>query len=160
MYVTLLCSITQTPNSSVVLRKDLLERVGGISENRDLISGEDFDTWIRVSRITENFVRLPECLGYYWVGNDNISASNHRQLAVFTGVFSQYLDALPARDRARAEGILAYHLGKCSLSLGEVAMARKHLYTALLSSISIAVRVKAGYFLIKSLLPSRSVRAG
>jgi glycosyltransferase involved in cell wall biosynthesis len=147
MFVTLMCSVTQTPNSSVVLRKNLLDRIGGISENRDLISGEDFDTWIRVSRVTENFARLPECLGYYWVGNDSISACAPRQLTVWTAVFSQYLDVLPAKERARAEGILAYRLGRISLALGDVAMARKHLYTALLASIGLVVRAKAGYFL-------------
>ncbi|MCK9380233.1 MAG: glycosyltransferase family 2 protein [Sulfuritalea sp.] len=155
MFVSLLCSITSTPNSSVVVRRDLLDRIGGISENRDLISAEDFDTWIRVSRLTENFVRLPECLGYYWVGSDSISACTPRQVTVINAVFSQYLADLPAKNREQAEGILAYRLGRIFLTVGDIAMARKHLLTAVLQPINLADRAKAGYFLVNALFSRR-----
>ncbi|EOQ98045.1 glycosyltransferase-like protein, family 2 [Leptospira wolbachii serovar Codice str. CDC] len=60
-------------NSSVVVRKSILERVGFLSEEADLFAWEDFDYWIRISKITENFGRIPECLGFYWVGGGNVS---------------------------------------------------------------------------------------
>ena len=47
-----------------------------ISENKDKYSWEDFDTWIRISQITNNFVRIPKTLGSIWVGSENISNLN------------------------------------------------------------------------------------
>lgn len=60
-------------NSSVIVRKEILNQVGLISEDRELIAWEDYEYWIRISKITEKFVRIPKCLGYYWIGGGNIS---------------------------------------------------------------------------------------
>ena len=62
------------PNSSVVIRKSLLEKVGGQTEEKTMISGEDYDCWLRVAMHTERFERLDETLGYYWVGGGNITS--------------------------------------------------------------------------------------
>ncbi|MBM9577296.1 glycosyltransferase [Leptospira sp. 201903070] len=60
-------------NSSVVVRKSIVDEVGGLDEDPDLVAGEDFDLWIRVSRKTDRFYRIKECLGYYWVGGGNLT---------------------------------------------------------------------------------------
>ena len=39
-------------NSSVVLRKKILEDIGGLSEDRSLVSIEDYDAWLRASLAT------------------------------------------------------------------------------------------------------------
>jgi glycosyltransferase involved in cell wall biosynthesis len=61
-------------NSSVMVKKNLLIEIGGISEDKDLIASEDFDTWLRISLITEKFKRIPDTLGYYWLGGGNTSS--------------------------------------------------------------------------------------
>ena len=66
LFHTFLLTGMSVPNSSVVVSRELLIQIGGESEKRDLISVEDYDTWIRLSRLTEKFLRIPECLGYYW----------------------------------------------------------------------------------------------
>lgn len=60
-------------NSSVVLRSEIVKKVGFFDEQKDLIASEDYDFWIRVSTVTNKFFRLSECLGYYWHGGNNIS---------------------------------------------------------------------------------------
>ena len=60
-------------NSSVVVRKCFLIKIGGVSEDLDLIACEDFDTWLKLSRLTDKFKRIPYTLGYYWQGGGNIS---------------------------------------------------------------------------------------
>jgi glycosyltransferase involved in cell wall biosynthesis len=62
------------PNSSVVVRREILLRVGGFSEDRTLIAWEDYDAWLRIARVTERFARMDEALGYYWAGGGNISS--------------------------------------------------------------------------------------
>jgi len=62
-------------NSSVIVKKEILDRVGLLSEDPELIAWEDYEYWIRISKVTEKFQRIPKCLGYYWVGGGNISHS-------------------------------------------------------------------------------------
>lgn len=69
-------------NSSVVVRKELLISIGGISENRNLIGWEDYDTWIRLSQITENFYYLKEVLGDYHTGGISLSGQSISKEAV------------------------------------------------------------------------------
>jgi glycosyltransferase involved in cell wall biosynthesis len=66
--------------SSVVLRKKILEKVDYISEKKDRYSWEDFDTWIKISGISDNFFQIPLTLGAIWVGPENISNLNRTVL--------------------------------------------------------------------------------
>lgn len=59
-------------NSSVVIRKDFFEKAGGFSENKKLISCEDFELWLRVAKLTEKFFYLQKCLGFYSISQDSI----------------------------------------------------------------------------------------
>ncbi len=60
-------------NSSVVVRKSLLYKINLISEEKDKFSWEDFDTWLRLSQITDKFLYIPKTLGYCWVGKGRVS---------------------------------------------------------------------------------------
>jgi glycosyltransferase involved in cell wall biosynthesis len=60
-------------NSSVVVRKAIVEKIGLISENENDIAWEDFEYWLRISSVTEKFHRIKNCFGYYWVGGGNVS---------------------------------------------------------------------------------------
>jgi len=68
-------------NSSVVVRKSIIERVGGISEERDLVAKEDYDAWLRISKITERFHRLDGCYGWYSSGSDNMSSPARTEIS-------------------------------------------------------------------------------
>ena len=63
-------------NSSVVVRKMLLNKVGGINESRKLIAAEDYNTWLKIAKLTDNFLYLPLPLGYYFKHDKNLSAKN------------------------------------------------------------------------------------
>jgi glycosyltransferase involved in cell wall biosynthesis len=54
--------------SSVVVKKSILERVGGMAEEKKLITFEDFDCWLKIAKITKKFLYLPESLGAYSMG--------------------------------------------------------------------------------------------
>ena len=56
--------------SSTVLRKKLIEKVGYISEKKNLIAWEDFDLWLRISKITNKFCLIDKCLGKYFISDD------------------------------------------------------------------------------------------
>ncbi len=64
-------------NSSVVVKKEVIIKVGCISEEKDKVSWEDFDYWLRISKITNKFLYINEPLGYYWIGGGNISSPDN-----------------------------------------------------------------------------------
>ena len=92
-------------NSSVVVRKTLLEQIGGLSEKKELISWEDYDCWLRIAKHTERFVRIKEPLGYYWAGGGNLS-SNQQTIKNLQEFHSKYL-------QGRSDDVPAwFHYGK------------------------------------------------
>ena len=40
-------------------------------ENKNLITWEDFDAWIRISQITNKFHKVNKTIGYVWLGGGN-----------------------------------------------------------------------------------------
>ena len=58
-------------NSSVVVRKDIIERVNYIDESDDMVAAEDYNTWLKVAEITDNFLHIPRVLGVYSILSNN-----------------------------------------------------------------------------------------
>lgn len=66
--------------SSLVVKKKLIERVGGFNEDRDLIGIEDYDLVLKLALHESNFKLIDIVLGEYQIGRDSISQSEIRQL--------------------------------------------------------------------------------
>ena len=62
-------------NSSVVVKRELMLKIDGFSENKWLIAAEDYEAWLRLSKLNIEFLRLGSALGYYCIGNDNLTSS-------------------------------------------------------------------------------------
>ena len=62
------------PTSSVVVRRSIIQTIGSFSENPSLFAAEDYDAWLRISRITNRFMLNPTPLGYLSFGCDNSSS--------------------------------------------------------------------------------------
>ena len=45
-------------NSSVVVRKKFLDEINGIDESKELVAAEDYNTWLRIAKLTDQFVYL------------------------------------------------------------------------------------------------------
>ena len=60
-------------NSSVVVRKNLLEKIGCFNESREMIATEDYNAWLRIAQLSNQFLWIPHRLGYYLQHNNNIS---------------------------------------------------------------------------------------
>jgi glycosyltransferase involved in cell wall biosynthesis len=152
IFRSLLCTGMSIPNSSVVVRKELLERMGGICEDPELISVEDYDTWLGLARLTERFVRLPACDGYYWIGGGNISAASPKQQQRIRALYAKHLADLPLVDQKCAEGFLAYRVARIAQQHGDFDTALTCFRKALLSSIELRYRLKAVYFYLRAVL--------
>ena len=65
------------PSSSVIVRSLILNEVGNFDENPELVTVEDWDLWLRITRKFKA-VFFPEVLGVYRMHGHNQSAKNKR----------------------------------------------------------------------------------
>lgn len=63
-------------------------------------------------------LHVPEPLGWYWVGCDQISTFSQVQYARQRNLFKKQLELLPSAYRARAKSNFNYLLGSYALDLG------------------------------------------
>ena len=70
----LIGSITQGSqiiNSSVIVRKNILLKIGCLNENKILVGADDYDTWLRIAQITDQFLFINKKLSYYLFHSEN-----------------------------------------------------------------------------------------
>jgi len=118
------------PNSSSIVRRTYLNEIGGISEDKSLI--EDFDLWLRMAKNGAMFKFLDQSLGFYWLGDDNISVASQRQIDLLDNTFEKHIIELPSNYICMAEafqnysrGIIEQRLGYLKQALNSFVKARK-----------------------------------
>jgi glycosyltransferase involved in cell wall biosynthesis len=129
-------------NSSVVVRREILLRIGGFSEDRSLIAWEDYDAWLRISRVTERFERLDETLGYYWTGGGNVS-SPQRMISNLERFKELYVDTGSNSPLGTSPAWYHYLLGLAYYQLGNYSMVRGELRQALSAGLPATQCAKA-----------------
>ena len=67
---------TQISNSSVIVQKNTLIKIGGLNENKILVGSDDYDTWLRIAQITDQFLYVNKKLSYYLVHDANTSSKD------------------------------------------------------------------------------------
>lgn len=147
MLESLLCSAHSIPNSSIAVRRGTLRAIGEICEDRELIAVEDFDMLLRLSKVTEKFVKIPECLGYYWNGGGNISRASSEQIRRIEAVYARHMPSLGESGRLRAEALLAYRIGRIAQLHGDWKVAAPALQTALRGRLDLPYKLRAAWLL-------------
>lgn len=125
--------------SSVVLRRSIFTDVGGMSEDPTLVAYEDYDCWLRIAQRTDAFQRLPDTLGYYWVGGGNTTTAE-RTLRNLRRIEEMYFSPTTGR---RVPGWAHYGKGRACYALQRFSEASRHLEAALDEHLSPSMRIKA-----------------
>jgi glycosyltransferase involved in cell wall biosynthesis len=113
-------------NSSVVVRRNLLNEVGGFSEDPELVAAEDYEAWIRVGRRTEAFFRIDKTLGFYWAGGGNISEPK-RTLRYLMKLHLLYYKGLKeGANNESTSGWILYNLAKTNWAIGRYNKGKKY----------------------------------
>ncbi len=142
IFVDFIVNSNALPNSSVVVRKQILHDIKGFAEDRDLIAAEDYDAWLRVAKISEKFKKIPQTLGYYWCGGGNIS--NPRQvLKNIDALCERYSDSFLEFDVLHSNSWL-YAQGRSYYLLGSYKKAKKYLNSVTWHKASLGV-IYAGW---------------
>ena len=129
-------------NSSVVVRTDLIQKINGFSEEPELVGSEDFDGWMRLSKLTDKFCKLEPVLGFYWSGGGNLTShkttlSNARYLS------QRYKAEITRILGAEYPGWLLYSLARASLALGNFSDARKYSWLSLRANLPYSRKARA-----------------
>lgn len=103
VFSDLLVNGNTLPTSSVVARRTILLDVGGFREDKEIIAGEDYDLWLRLSKVTERFGRVKELGGYLIRGGDG-EFSAGRLISIISETEQRYLPHLTCMERAQAHG--------------------------------------------------------
>jgi glycosyltransferase involved in cell wall biosynthesis len=80
-------------NSSVVVRKDILQQIGGLIEDVGFVTMEDYDAWLRIAQKAIKFKKISKVLGYYWLGGGNTSTPERAILSINT-FEKQYINVI------------------------------------------------------------------
>jgi glycosyltransferase involved in cell wall biosynthesis len=124
--------------STVIMRKDLVEQIGGFDEN-DRNLTEDFDLWLRLARAGARIGYQRKVLAEYRYRADSISASRIRLHEAALHVLEKTRRGMnlsasekEALDRTeqRLKAILMLERGKTMIVKGELAEARAMLAKA------------------------------
>ncbi len=123
--IDLLVNGNAIATSSVVVRKSLLEKIGGVNESVEMIASEDYNTWLRVAKVTDNFLYLPRTLGYYTHDQQSLS---HKDMSVpERHAVAEFSSVLSAREQRKIEARLKYGSGKFQYVAGNYVEATSAL---------------------------------
>lgn len=134
--------------SSVCVRREILDAVGPFSEDRELIAIEDTDLWIRIARVTEKFVYLPERLGAYWEDGDNISGFSGKFIERITVLHNKFAGFLGEAERRDAGMLLMYRTALVKRSLGHFGESRA-LFRKTLAARNMKIKVYSMLYLVR-----------
>ena len=90
--ILLNCYNKTIPTSTVTVKKDLLQQVGGFNEDPSYVSMEDFDLWVRISKVSDHFKKCDIVLGNYYVSPDSITTYNLRRWSHLEKIITENLD--------------------------------------------------------------------
>jgi len=84
--------------STVIVKKDLLEKYGGFCESPDVITAEDYDLWLRLLKQRVHWSVIPEILGEYTMHSANSSNNVIRQMQAEYAVLREHTRELSNRS--------------------------------------------------------------
>lgn len=89
-YRSLLYDGNCVSTSAVVARRELLLNAGGFSEDPAIITAEDYDLWLTLSRKRTRFVFIDDLLGEYRLHKGSASSSTLRHFAAIREVVERH----------------------------------------------------------------------
>lgn len=132
-------------NSSVIVKRSILNKIGKINENTQLIASEDYHTWMRISTISNNFKYIPEVLGYYTYHLGGVSKKDMSISMRFA--CNEFLKQLNYKEMRLYEGRLAYVEGRYLMTQNIFNQPISKFYQAIIKS-KLSIKVKSFYLLI------------
>jgi len=133
--------------TSVVVRKSLLEQICGMDESVEMIAAEDYNTWLRIAQLTDNFLYIPKSLGYYLVHAENISRKNIEEL--LDKVCKEFMYLLKPQEKVIYHAAVYYTVALHDFYSGRDSIAKKKLpYSIRFGSLPIKAKSLLLYIIL------------
>jgi len=81
---------TMIATSAVMIKKQCFDRYGVFSEDPLLVTAEDYELWLRLSKHTVRWGFMPEVLGEYTVHGENASGNVQKQMLAEERIVMKY----------------------------------------------------------------------
>ena len=125
--------------SATIVRRDILNKVGGFSEDSTFTTAEDYELWLKISQITSSFIFLDEILGEYRRHELGASSSVLRHLNAELAVVNSHISLAQKRDifsfKARNRKAKAiYSAGRTCMRVKEYRLASSFFLRAVIKS--------------------------
>jgi len=143
--VSLLLKGNPIINSSVVARKSLLDKIGGIDESVEMIAAEDYNAWLHIAQLTDQFVYLQSTLGCYLIHNQCLSQKN--MSIPWRSAANAFSYLLNEQQRIKLEANFRYTSGRFNSSIGDYRVAKEDLLFAMQHGY-LMLKVKSTVFLL------------
>jgi len=129
-------------NSASIVKKEILLEVGGLSEDKEIKAVEDYDLWLRIARVTESFLLIPEYLGGYLISGDNSSIITYDMVNKIDAVFNKNVVYLNDALKKQAYYTKEYTKGRYLFNLNEYTQALSCFKSSKLSN-NIEFKIKS-----------------
>ena len=152
VYNDLLLNGNLIPNSSVVVRTELFKRIGGFSEEKEMTSVEDFDCWVRLSKISNRFFFLPQVLGYYWQGSENLSGKADLKIRANLKLKENHIDGFVQTEKEPIPFWFFYNMGRSYFRMKDKKNTRVYLSEILFRPDSFQTNAKVMWMFLRSFI--------
>jgi len=115
---------TAIGQSSVFIRKTILDKIGGISENKKLVASEDYNTWLRIAQVTNNFKYINKRLGYFLIHEGSTQKKKNLSIPQREAV-SSFMYLFDRKEKLNLEVKLKYMSGCYNASINNKDEAKK-----------------------------------
>jgi len=136
-------------NSGAIVKKEILLEVGGLSEDKEIKSVEDYDLWLRIARVTDSFLLIPEYLGGYLISGINSSNITYDMINKIDAVFNKNVIYLNDELKKEAFYTKEYTKGRYLFNLSNYPKAVSCFKSSKLSN-NIEFKIKSYLMIIFS----------
>jgi glycosyltransferase involved in cell wall biosynthesis len=150
MYESLLFDGNKFATSSVVAKKFLLEKAGGFSERPDFAGVEDYDLWMRLSKLGK-FYFVNSVLGDYLIHDANFSSDIQTRADHWLNVLESHFKELPSDKKFKrkikaGKANVMFNAGWNNLKIGNFSESRKWFYKSF-KTHPLSIKLYAGLLL-------------
>ena len=145
-YKDLLINGNFIPNSSVIFRKSLINKVGMISENIKLIGSEDYNFLLKIIKQTKKIKYIPKKLGFYYVNPTGVSRK--KMSASHQEAINEFLMDCTLKESKFIRGHIAYMDAKYLIKNSDFLNSKKLLMEAI-NNGTIRIKIKAVITLLR-----------
>ena len=142
----LLRSGNAIPTSSVVVRSAVVKKMGGMNECPAMVGAEDYNTWLRIAKVSNKFKYLPIRLGWYYLQSSSVSSQKDMSIPIRYAI-AEFRGELDKDQKKKCNARLRYARGRFLFLSRKYKRANLNLYFSLLYG-GLEIKCKSMYMLI------------